>query len=160
MDEAAVRRALEADPTVRAVELGDDGGGQVELAQRASAVFADGVVEVVEGLDSHGVPQISVEVPDSARSIRRVAFVRTVDGEDIALFVVDRQTYEEIYDGYFRRYGREPQMLPPGQYLRVANSELYQSFNPLFVIAFTPLVVAFFQYLVNRGRGVSSPALR
>jgi dipeptide/tripeptide permease len=155
MDDAAVRAALEADPTVRAVETG--GGGQdPDIARRASAVYGDGVVEVVEGLDSHGAPQITVEVPDSARPIRQVAFVRTVEGVDIALFVVDRQTYEEIYDGYFRRYGREPEMLPPGTYLQVANSELYQSFNPFFVIAFTPLVVAFFQYLVSRGRGVST----
>jgi dipeptide/tripeptide permease len=155
MDDAAVRAALEADPTVRAVETGE-GSQASDIDRRASAVFADGVVEVVEGLDSHGAPQITVEVPDSARPIRQVAFVRTVDGVDIALFVVDRHTYEEIYDGYYRRYGREPEMLPPGTYLQVANSELYQSFNPLFVIAFTPLVVAFFQYLASRGRAVST----
>ncbi|MCU0232751.1 MAG: peptide MFS transporter [Thermoanaerobaculales bacterium] len=155
MDDAAVRAALEADPTVRAVETGE-GSQASDIDRRASAVFADGVVEVVEGLDSHGAPQITVEVPDSARPIRQVAFVRTVDGVDIALFVVDRHTYEEIYDGYFRRFGREPEMLPPGTYLQVANSELYQSFNPLFVIAFTPLVVAFFQYLASRGRAVST----
>jgi dipeptide/tripeptide permease len=114
------------------------------------------VVTVIEGLDSHGTPQITVEVPDSARPVRQVAFVRNLEGAEIGLFVVDRQTFDEIYDGYFERYGKEPEKLPPGQFLRVANPELYQSFNPLFVIAFTPLVVAFFQFLVSRGRGVST----
>ena len=158
MDEKAVDEALGSDPTVHVVQLNRDQEGSVDSAfeQRATAVYADGVVKVVEGVDSHGAPEITVEVPDSAKPIRRVAFVRSIDGSEIGLFVVDRQTFDEIYDGYFERYGKEPELLPPGKFLRVANSELYQSFNPLFVIAFTPLVVAFFQYLLSRGRGVST----
>ncbi|MCK4350319.1 MAG: MFS transporter, partial [Candidatus Krumholzibacteria bacterium] len=62
----------------------------------------------------------------------------------------------EIYDNYRQRYGKEPRLLPPGRFLRVANSELYQSFNPLFVILFTPLIVTFFGFLVTRGRGIST----
>ncbi len=157
MDEAAVGTALDADPTVRAVEVDGEGGGEPErVSARATAVYRNGVVEVLEGVDSHGAPQMTVEVPDGARPIREVAFVRSVEGTEIGLFVVDSRAFEEIYDGYYERYGHEPETLPPGEFLRVANSELYQSFNPLFVIAFTPLVVAFFQFLVSRGRGVST----
>jgi hypothetical protein len=157
MDETAVETALESDPTVHLVTLGQDQQNMAApIEQRASEVYADGVVKVVEGVDAHGAPEITVEVPDSAKPIRRIAFVRSVDGSEIGLFVVDRQTFDEIYDGYFERFGKEPETLPPGKFLRVANSELYQSFNPLFVIAFTPLVVAFFQFLLSRGRGVST----
>ena len=157
MDETAVETAVQSDPTARLVEIGPAAQGlPPTVGNRAAAVYPDGVVTVVEATDSHGAPQITVEVPDSARPIRQVAFVRTVDGTEIGLYVVDRQTFDEIYDGYFQRYGKEPEKLPPGQFLRVANPELYQSFNPFFVIAFTPLVVAFFQFLVSRGRGVST----
>jgi dipeptide/tripeptide permease len=157
MDETAVEVAAQSDPTARLVEAGPGAQGlPPTVANRTAAVYPDGVVTVIEGLDSHGTPQITVEVPDSARPVRQVAFVRNLEGAEIGLFVVDRQTFDEIYDGYFERYGKEPEKLPPGQFLRVANPELYQSFNPLFVIAFTPLVVAFFQFLVSRGRGVST----
>ena len=36
----------------------------------------------------------------------------------------------------------------------MVNAEVYQSWNPFFVIILTPLVVAFFQWKVNRGSGV------
>ncbi len=157
MDEAAVQAAVAADPTVHAVDVGLELTGEATaIERRAAAVYPEGVVKVVEGFDSHGAPEITVEVPDSARPVKQVAFVRSVDGEEVGLFVVDRHTYDEIYDGYYQRFGKEPTILPPGQFVRVANSELYQSFNPLFVVAFTPLVVAFFQFLVSRGRGVST----
>jgi dipeptide/tripeptide permease len=157
MDQTAVETAVQSDPTARVMDVGlDKREHRTAIESRAAAVYPDGVVRVVEGVDSHGAPQITVEVPDSARPIRQVAFVRTVEGTEIGLFVVDRNTFDAIYDGYFERYGKEPENLPPGEFLRVANSELYQSFNPLFVIAFTPLVVAFFQFLASRGRGVST----
>lgn len=157
MDQTGVETAVQSDPTARVMEVGlDEREHRTAIENRAAAVYPDGVVRVVEGVDSHGAPQITVEVPDSARPIRQVAFVRTVEGTEIGLFVVDRETFDAIYNGYFERYGKEPETLPPGEFLRVANSELYQSFNPLFVIAFTPLVVAFFQFLLSRGRGVST----
>ena len=157
MDKAAVDTALAADPTVRLKNIGiADESDKAAAAQLASMVYPDGVVQVVEGVDSHGVPEISVEVPDSAKPIERVSFTRLVDGSEIDLFIVDQAVYDEIYDGYFQRYGKEPQTLPPGKFLTVANSELYQSFNALFVVAFTPLIVAFFQFLLSRGRAVTT----
>jgi len=56
----------------------------------------------------------------------------------------------------YGRYGAPPPTLAPGEFQRATNPEIYQSFNPLFVILFTPLVVAFFQWLVNRGGGLST----
>ena len=72
------------------------------------------------------------------------------------MYVVDRAAFDRLYDGYRERFGKDPQTLAEGELLPVANSELYQSFNPLFVVLFTPLFVAFFAFLLNRGRGVTT----
>ncbi|MBW2256936.1 MAG: peptide MFS transporter [Deltaproteobacteria bacterium] len=154
LDEAAVEMVA-AQPGVGVVDVQ---GVEVppQWRDRAASVYANGVVSVVEGHDSHGAPTVSVEIPDGAKVIRRVAFVRDVDGEKVAAFVVDRGTYDALYDGYQEKWGHEPETLPPGTFLPVVNPEVYQSFNPLFVIAFTPLVVAFFGWLVVMKRGIST----
>jgi POT family proton-dependent oligopeptide transporter len=72
----------------------------------------------------------------------------------VPVFIVDQSTFDAIYSGYRERYGRDPELMPPGQFLPVVNPEVYQSWNPFFVIILTPLVVAFFQWRVGRGKGV------
>src|SRR5690606_30295811 len=57
---------------------------------------------------------------------------------------------------YRTRFGKDPALLPPGDYLPVINSELYQSLNALFVVIGTPLVVWFFGWLARRNREVST----
>ena len=153
MDESAAAR-VDALPDVEMVEVGES--SPRALRDRATQVYPDGVVTVTEGVGSHGEPLVSVEVPDSAEPLREVAFVREVEGKQVALFVLDDHLRQEIYDDYRERYGHEPRYLPPGEYLRVANSELYQSFNALFVVAFTPLIVAFFGMMVRRGRPITT----
>ncbi|MBT3219752.1 MAG: MFS transporter, partial [Proteobacteria bacterium] len=54
------------------------------------------------------------------------------------------------------RFGKDPGYLPRGEFLKVVNPEVYQGFNPLFVIIFTPLVVGFFSWLVARNRGITT----
>ena len=46
----------------------------------------------------------------------------------------------------------ETPALEPGKYLKLVNTELYQSINAGFVILFTPLLVGFFAWLRLRGR--------
>jgi POT family proton-dependent oligopeptide transporter len=46
--------------------------------------------------------------------------------------------------------------LPPGEYLRIANPELYQSLNAFFVVALTPLLVIFFARLSKFGRTITT----
>ncbi len=153
MDEAAVARvAAMDDVTVVAV----DGSSERALRDRATKVFADGVVTVTETTGSHGEPIVAVEVPDDAEPLREVAFVREIDGRRVALFVIDTHVEHALYDAYRERYGHDPAYLPPGEYLRVANSELYQSFNALFVVLGTPIIVAFFGWMVKKGRGVTT----
>jgi hypothetical protein len=137
---------------VRAVDIG--ASSPANLAARATSVYPDGVVTVDETMDAHGVPIISVSVPDGARPERSVAFTRTVDGQEIPVFLLDAHTFDEIYDGYLARFGKDPRLLPPGQFLDVINPEVYQSWNPFWVIVLTPLVVWFFQWRVARNRTV------
>ncbi len=161
MDEAAVAKVA-ALPDIEVVEVSSDEAqeGQSEEHQRfqdrAVNVYEEGVVTVEETTDAHGHQVVTAKIPDGAEAKRRVAFVREVDGRRIATYVVDQETFDEVYDGYRERYGHDPDFLAPGDFLPVANSELYQSFNPLFVVAFTPLLVAFFGFLDRRNRGLTT----
>jgi hypothetical protein len=146
-----------------AVSVGDDvrvarfAVGQTvpaEWAARAARVFPAGVVRVETGVDSHGAPTVTVEVPDGARPVGSVAFVREVDGKSIATFLTDRAAFDSMYDGYRRRFGHDPVMLPPGEFLAVINPEVYQSWNAIFVVLLTPVVVAFFLWRVNVNKGI------
>jgi len=132
-----------------------DAGTDDAWADRAADVYADGTVTVRETTDSHGTPILSVSVPDRAQPDKRVAFLRTLrDGSRVAVFLVDRETHAAIYDGYLDRFGHEPDLLPVGQFLTVINPEVYQAWNPAFVIFLTPLVVVFFQWRIRQRKGV------
>jgi hypothetical protein len=122
---------------------------------RAVNVYAEGLVRVETGVGAHGEELVTVELPDGAKPVEQVLFLRTLpDGEKIATYLVDRETFEEIYRGYRERFGHEPELLPPGQFLAVVNPEVYQSWNPFFVIVLTPLVVWFFGWRLRRGSPV------
>jgi dipeptide/tripeptide permease len=158
LDEAAVTAIAEGNPelTVQELPLEGDGGQPDAVTARAADVYPAGVVTVKEGEDSHGAKTIDVAVPEGSKPTKRVAFVREVAGERIGVFVVDQAMFDGLYEGYRKRFGHAPELLPPGQFLRVNNSEIYQSLNALFVILFTPLLVGFFTSLQRRGRGLST----
>ena len=98
----------------------------------------------------------TAKVEDGAKPSKRVAFVREVEGEPLAVYVVDQSLYAEIYDGYEERFGKDPSLLPPGTFVTIVSPELYQSFNALFVVAFTPLVVWFFGMIGRKGLQIST----
>jgi hypothetical protein len=163
MDEsavAAVRTAAGSDIRVREFALDQDLGQldetERQVHRRATAVFADGLAKVTEESDGHGGTTVTVSVPEGAKPVRRVAFVREIDGRAIGTFLVTPDLFRRIYDGYRERFGKDPPLLPPGEYLPVINSELYQSLNALFVVIGTPLVVFLFGWLVRRNREVST----
>ncbi|GAB4142864.1 MAG: hypothetical protein Fur0037_10200 [Planctomycetota bacterium] len=110
---------------------------------RACDVYEQVAIERARG--AHGETTVTVSVAQGAKPIRRISLVREVGrGAGIPLFVVERSVFDAMYDG-------NPPELPPGQFLQVANSELFQSLNALFVILFTPIVVWFFGLLQRRG---------
>jgi hypothetical protein len=158
LDESAVTAIVTANPDLEVVQLPLEGdGGQPEaVTVRAADVYADGIVTVKEAEDSHGAKTIDVAVPEGKKPTGRVAFVRRVEGAPLGVFVVDQTMVDGLYEGYAERFGHAPELLPPGQFLRVNNSEIYQSLNALFVIAFTPLLVGFFTSLQRRGKGLST----
>lgn len=126
------------------------------LRKRQTKVYADGVVTVAEEVDSHGVATVKVSIPDGAKPLKNVAFVREIDGKDIGLYIVDTAANAGIYDTYRERYGKDPKLLPPGEYLPVGNPELFQSLNALFVVGLTPLIVMFFGMMATRKREVTT----
>ena len=60
-------------------------------------------------------------------------------------------------DIYFRNMPADE--IPAGNApLKVVNTEIYQSINPFWVVALTPLVVAFFMFLRRRNKEPSTPS--
>ncbi len=159
MDPAAVTAIAAANPDLEVVQLPLTDAETTEPAlvtSRAVKVFAAGVVTVEQSEDSHGAKTVAVEVPEGAKPTGRVAFVREVDGQRIGVVVVTEKLRTELYDGYETRFGHPPEAMPPGKFLGVFNSELYQSWNAFFVILLTPLLVGFFASLQRRKRGLST----
>ncbi len=154
MDHAAVEQ-VEAAPDVRAVAVEEDSAEA--WAARAVAVYANDTVTVEDTTDSHGVPIVSVSIPDGALPDRRVAFLREAEGEEpVGVYLVDQEMHSQIYDGYREKFGHEPTLLPVGAFLTVINPEVYQSWNPIFVILLTPLMVLLFQWRAKRNKEVAT----
>jgi dipeptide/tripeptide permease len=159
MTDSAVEQLAEA-PGIEAVRLGGDGsrlpdGVPDEWTARAVKVYDDSDVSVRQETGAHGERVITVALADRAVARDQVLLLRGLaDGRRIPVFVVDDATYSAIYDGYRERYGHEPEYLDPGAFLQVINAEVYQSWNPFWVIALTPLVVWFFGRRVAIGKPV------
>ena len=142
---AVVASALPAGMRMEVIQTGDG----VELNEEQALWDERGVdvyesVDVSRESDGHGGEVISVSVPGGTKPLRRVAFVRELEGgKTIPVFLTEQTVFDEMYEG-------DPETLPPGEYLQVANSELFQSLNALFVIGFTPLIVWFFELLRRR----------
>ena len=158
MRASAVER-IDAYPGVEVVRLDADERAATDLpdewVERAVKVYDDDQVSVKEETGAHGERVITVALADGAIPDERVVFLREIDeGSRIPIFVVDEETYSAIYDGYRERYGHDPEYLEPGTFLQVVNAEVYQSWNPFWVIALTPLVVWFFGWRLRIGKQV------
>ncbi|MCA9715130.1 MAG: peptide MFS transporter, partial [Myxococcales bacterium] len=156
---AAILAAAHGELTARefAVDANTAELSEVDQALYARSASVYEQVTIEEETDSHGHTQLTVKVEDGAKPTRRVAFVRDVEGHgSIGAYVVDAETHAQLYDGYQQTFGHAPETLPPGQYLKVANPELYQSLNALFVVGLTPLLVLFFARLSKLGYAVST----
>ena len=153
MSEGSVAR-LKSFPDIEQVTIDESDAAMNAWALRSSSIFPDDAVEIEETVNSHGEKTISVSVREGARATRKVAFVKEIGGKKIAVFLVDANTYAEIFRDYEKKFGKNPEYLPPGEYLPVINPEVYQSWNPFFVIVLTPLVVAFFTIRARKGRPI------
>lgn len=101
--------------------------------------------------DAHGVPTVSVKVPETSKPLREVALMREKGGEKFPVILVSQQTMDGMYQG------ASAERLPRGSFLRLLNAELIASFfNPLFVVLLTPVVVAFLGWRVRMGKVIST----
>ncbi len=57
-------------------------------------------------------------------------------------------------DPYFANMPKDK--WPPSGVAKVGNTELFQSINPFFIVAFTPLLILFFAWRAKRGKPVST----
>ena len=128
-----------------------------EAGWALSAVTVYDKVKVEKTTDSHGHQEITVSAEDGAKKLKRSVLLRTVGELTFPVFVVTESTFSAMYDGYYKKYGEDPEELPPGEYMDVAQPVLFQSLNAMFVILFTPFVVAFFSMLVTMNRGLTTP---
>ena len=71
--------------------------------------------------------------------------------------VADKEKMEVTYPPYFKNM--EKSKLPKeGEGIKLINTNLFQSVNPFWVVALTPLILAFFAFLRRKGREPSTPA--
>jgi len=145
------RRVRERDlPTLAATAPGLE-LREVESAAVTSAtlrVFRDDQIEVEGG---SGSEPLRVTVAPGAEPVRNVALVREIDGAPVAVQLVTQKVHDSVY----ARAGSARLALDGT--LPVTNPEMFTQANAFFVVALTPLVVAFFQWLMHRGKGISTP---
>jgi dipeptide/tripeptide permease len=156
---ASVVATLAGFSDISVEEVGPDGrvpaGIEAAWLERAVKVYADDEVQVRAEKGAHGEDVITVTVADGAVPKRRVIVVRDLpDGGRVPVFVVQKKVADAIYRDYEARFGHPPTYLPRGEFLQVVNAEVYQSWNPFWVIALTPLVVWFFGWRLRTGRPV------
>ena len=111
-------------------------------------VFRDDQIEVQGGTAN---APLRITVDPRAQPFRYVSLLRDVDGKLVPAQLVTR----EVHDAVYAHAGSA--RLPPGGTLPVTNPEMFTQANAFFVVFLTPLVVAFFQWLVHRSRAVSTP---
>jgi POT family proton-dependent oligopeptide transporter len=148
-------------PGVRAVTLWTQAGPTKEAEGAPSSwtkllavfVYPDAQIRVVDEPDPKDPNKRvqDVKLLDGASPIRKVVFVREIEGKTVPVCLVTQPTIDRVY----KNAGAA--RLPPGEFVSVVNPEIYQSWNPIWVVVLTPLVVMFFAGLVRRGRGISTP---
>jgi hypothetical protein len=134
---------------------GDAEGVEPAWKARAVKVYEDEQIDVRSEKGAHGEDIITVALDDGALPLDQVVLLRSLDdGSRLPVFVIDESTNAAIFDAYRERYGKEPELLPRGQFIQVINAEVYQSWNPFWVVFLTPIIVWFFGWRVKKGRPV------
>ena len=128
---------------VEELPIGGDLTSQQQAWKRYSVDIYDEVT-TTEVTDSHGHTSYSANVPDGAVPQKRVAFVRENGDDDYVTYVVTQDAFDRLYEG------DPPTIEAPGKFQKLANAELYQSWNAFFVVLMTPFVMLFFARLARR----------
>lgn len=145
---------------VKSRPIWTDAGGVVantqSLQQIGTFVYADSQVAIKrKGDPTEGdkvVEKTTAELIDGAHPDRKLIFERTIDGKSFPVLLVSAENKQKVYA---KATDSSPR-LPPGELLSVVNPEIYQSWNPIYVVLLTPLLVPFWTLLKRRGREVST----
>ena len=116
-------------------------------------VFDDEDVLVSTDTDAHGVATTTVKVDEGAEQRDEILLTRTIAGENVPVVLVSEESRAAVYAN------RDPGVatLEPGRWVRLVNAEMLTGLlNPVFVVVMTPVVVAFFGWMVTRRRAVST----
>lgn len=81
---------------------------------------------------------------------KKVTFVREIEGKKVPLYLLTQESFDSVYANAGSR------RLVPGEFMRVVSPEVYQSWNAIFVVLFTPLVVMFFVGRIRRKKPVTT----
>jgi POT family proton-dependent oligopeptide transporter len=121
-------------------------GGHPELWKRLGAfVYADDSVEVETRGDT-----VKIKLRAASTPTRRIIAAKEINGQKVPLLLVTEKAYSSVYAK------ASDARIEPGKFLIVVSPEVYQSWNPIFVVFFTPLVILFFASLLRKGKEVST----
>lgn len=81
---------------------------------------------------------------------KKVTFIREIEGKKVPLYLLTQESFDRVYAN------AGSQRLVPGEFIRVVSPEIYQSWNAIFVVLFTPLVVMFFAARIRKNKPVST----
>lgn len=153
INDKALDTVLAQDHTLRAIDASAEGAANgSRWAFLTLSVYAADQVQVRERQDSHGHTTTSVVVqPETATPQREAIVVREQGGKAFPVLLVSEATRTELYRS------ASSNRLEQGVFLNLLNAELITGLlNPLFVVALTPLVVAFFMWRVRAGKDIST----
>ena len=112
-----------------------------------------------ESHTDRSIPQFMEQPADAVYTLQNLTTEpREVDSLDQYMRVVTDTAGNAIKttgpDPYFVNMPKEK--WPADGLAKVGNTELFQSINPFFIVAFTPLLIMFFAYMARRGRPIST----
>src|SRR6478736_5341419 len=112
-----------------------------------------------ESHTDRSIPKFMEQPADAVYTLQNLTTApREVDSLDQYMRVVTDASGNAIKtmgpDPYFVNMPKEK--WPPDELAKVGNTELFQSINPFFIVAFTPLLIMFFAYMAQRNRPVST----
>ncbi len=153
MGSNAVAAILAANPGVTTVDPAG-AGVDPDWGFLTVGVFPDENVKVTTEKDSHGKSSIAVRVaPEGTAPSDKVLFVRGSGADQVPLVFVTDKTYAAVY----AKADESTERLEKGGFYTLVNAELITgTFNPIFVVVLTPLLVMFFGWLVVRGRPLTT----
>ena len=103
------------------------------------------------------IPKSMTPVMGSLCLIDTMKYVKdTLPISDNQFRIADKKQTAITYPSYFKNV-KKADLPKDGEKLLLANTNLFQSVNPFWVIALTPLVLAFFAFLRRKGREPSTP---